>query len=530
MVYNAFIQWPSKVFLLFLVLIGFLVPVKSQNITPFNVLPDFGGIDGVGTAWHVYPDSDFIYVIGNTDTSFYGSLTQPVLARFDYEGHLLNYNTIVDSTSDKHMTLDESPIIKEPNGFTMFISRWSLIGSPYNEFIKFNKDDGEIIQQKTPPRPPNLHYYPDIGLYYKTPDGRYIISGYIGDEADQYYAKFDSSFELMSEFIVPAMNRWNWAGYLKEQPDGSLIVAGYSELFPYAYVDQPFLMHVSPTGEMLEFLLAPDSLLTNFSSTFNTVLKNEEGNWIFSGIMDHSSFGCDTCSKDIPFVCAISPDFDSLLWVRYLSYQPLASEIRSIAYIMKEATDHSGYVSTIIKISETDNLIYLSKVSPDGDSLWTRTIAPLGWENEDSKRMNIWQLAATPYNTFVGVGTVEDQNGPNRPWLFQLDSVGCLVPGCDQQVSVHEILEGATKDFIIYPNPVSGEIYISYQGTNTFQTDFTIILTTTDGKTIKTTSLHPMQHEQYILPLPQIPAGQYILSIENGDGSYRQSEIIIKKE
>jgi hypothetical protein len=154
----------------------------------------------------------------------------------------------------------------------------------------------------------------------------------------------------------------------------------------------------------------------------------------------------------------------------------------------------------------------------------------LGWENEDSKQMIIWQLAATPYNTFVGVGTVEDQNGPNRPWLFQLDSLGCLVPGCDPSVAIHEILEGSSRDFKLYPNPVSTELYISYQGTNDLQTDFTINLTTTDGKKVRATSLHPIQNEQYILALPQIPAGQYILSIESADGSYRQSEIILKKE
>jgi len=511
---------------------GFWGQAKSQIIKPFNVLPDFGGIDTAGTAWQVYPDSNFIYVIGNTDTSFYGSLTQPVLARFDYEGHLLSYNRIVDSMSNQHMTLDNLPIIKEPNSFTMRVTRWGNFPpyTPHTEFITIDKNNGGIVQIKQPPPPPNLNYYPDNGLYFKTPDGRYITSGYIGDEADLYFAKLDSSFTVMSEFIVPAMNRWSWAGHLEEQSDGSLILAGYSVLFPNNNFGQPFLMHIGPSGDMLEFTLAPDSLLINFSIGVNNVLKDEQGNWIFSSIMDSTSFGCDTCSKETPFACAISPEFDSLLWVTYLPYPKLDNELISIVYFLTEAKDHSGFVSTTNKYTESGNVTYLSKVSSDGDSLWTRTISPLGWENEDSKQMILWQLAATPYNTFVGVGTVEDQNGPNRPWLIHLDSLGCLVPGCDQSVAVHEILEGSSRDFKLYPNPVSTELYISYQGTNALQTDFTINLTTTDGKKIRSTSLHPILNEQYVLPLPMIPDGQYILSIESTDGSYRQSEIIIKEK
>jgi len=296
---------------------GFCGQAKSQIIKPFNVLPDFGGIDTAGTAWHVYPDSNIIYVIGNTDTSFYGSRTQLVLARFDYEGHLLSYDRIVDSMNTQYMDLDNLPIIKEPNGFTIRVPRWGNF-PPYTEFIKIDQNNGAIVQKKQPPPPFDLHYYPDNGLYYKTPDGRYITSGYIGDEADQYYATLDSSFEVISEFIVPALNRWNWAGYLNEGMDGSLIVVGSSQLFPNQEFAQPFLMHISPSGEMLEFTLAPDSLRTNFTIGVNEVLKDEQGNWIFSSVMDSTSFGCDTCSKETPFICAISPDFDSLLWVKYL--------------------------------------------------------------------------------------------------------------------------------------------------------------------------------------------------------------------
>jgi hypothetical protein len=523
------IQSPSKTTILWFILICFFGQAKSQIVKPFNLLPDFGGIDGAGSAYHVYPDTDFIYVIGNTDTSFYGSLTRPYLARFDYEGHLLNYNTIFDSTSNKYIVLDELPMIKESNGFTMLVDRWNNVGSPYTDLIEFNTINGRIVRKKKLPLPPNNNFYPDYGLYYKTPDGRYIISGYIGDEADLYFAKLDSSFTLISDFIVPAINRWNWTGYLNEQADGSLILAGYSTLFPDGII-QPFLMHVSPTGEMIDFTVAPDSMKTTFSFPISTVLKDEQGNWVFSSVMDSTSFGCDTCSTELPFICAITSDFDSLLWISYLDLPVLQNENNSLVFFLTEAKDHSGFVSTVNKIVGSGNVTYLSKVSPEGDNLWTRSIAPLGWENQDPKQMEVLQLAATPYNTFVGVGIVEDQNGPNRPWLFQLDSIGCLVPGCDQTVSFKEFLEAASKDFILYPNPATDVLYILYQGSNATQSEFHIILTTIDGKKISTTSMHPVKLEQFILPIQHIPAGQYILSIENADRTYQQSEVIVKQE
>ncbi len=503
---------------------------NSQIVKQFNILPDFGGIDGAGTAWHVYPDSDFIYVIGNTDTSFYGSITRPVLARFDYEGHLLSLNTVIDSLSNFHMVLDLFPIIKEPNGFTLFMDRWSNVGSPYYDLIKLNKNNGNIVYKKKLPPPHITNFYPSKGLYYKTPDGRYIISGYIGDKADLYFAKLDSSFTIISEFVVPAMNRWSFAGYMKEQLDSSLIIVGYSTLFPDSRYNQPYLLHISPSGEMLDFILAPDSLRTTFSGLYNTILKDEHGNWIFSSDMDSTSFGCHTCKRDIPFLCAISTDFDSLLWVRYLDYPVLDSELHSSVYFLSEAPDHSGYISVLNKFFDSSNVIYLSKVSPEGDSLWTRSIKPLEWEDEEGLTMSIWQFAVTPYNTFVGVGTAEDQTGINRPWLFQLDSVGCLVQGCDQTVAVHDVLKGSSKDFKIYPNPVSEQLYILYQGTNSSNTDFRINLKKIDGTTLRTLSVHPIQNEQYILSLAQIPAGEYIVSFENELNSYLQSEVIVKQE
>ncbi len=515
-----------KALFICLIFICFFGSVKSQIVKPFNLIPDFGSIDSAGFAWHVFTDSNFIYVIGNTNRSYYQS-TSPLLARFDYDGHFVNSYTIIDSSSNDYMLMDELPIIVEPDGFTMMLDRMDTLGSTYSkELIRFDKHNGGIIQKMRLPHPPNSIFNFVSGLYNKTSDGHYIILGYIGDAANLYLSKLDSSFNTISQIVLPDIHQWDFAGYLKEQVDGSLILVGYSTDSAYWW---PFFLHVSPTGEILEFKLAPEGLRTRGSGPTNTVLRDEHDNWIFSSIMDTTSLGCHTCTREIPFVCAISPDFDSLLWVSYFSSPPYEDQDRNVTFFLTEANDHSGYVSSLNKTSGSSWVTYLSKVSSDGDSLWTRRISPLGWENIESTTMSILQLVATPYNTFVGVGTVSDDLGPNRPWIFQIDSLGCLVPGCDQSVSVKTIEGTISKDFKVYPNPVSKKLYILYRGKNSTHSIYNITLMSLDGRLIRTTTMHPEQSEQFILSLPQIPAGEYILNIENADGSYRQLEKIIKE-
>jgi hypothetical protein len=72
----------------------------------------------------------------------------------------------------------------------------------------------------------------------------------------------------------------------------------------------------------------------------------------------------------------------------------------------------------------------------------------------------------TPDGGFVCSGWIEQQQqDPNpflqTPWLFKVDSLGCLEPGC-QDVGVSEIVIGLQNTMNLFPNPVGSMANIAF--------------------------------------------------------------------
>lgn len=113
------------------------------------------------------------------------------------------------------------------------------------------------------------------------------------------------------------------------------------------------------------------------------------------------------------------------------------------------------------EITNPKRSAWITKISSEGDSLWSRTYTYPNLSNSATHRVNDFQ--PTFDGGFLICGeTRADNNINQRGWLLKLDEYGCLVPGChivDNVISLEKDIEVK-----IYPNPTSDYLNIFVRG------------------------------------------------------------------
>ena len=140
---------------------------------------------------------------------------------------------------------------------------------------------------------------------------------------------------------------------------------------------------------------------------------------------------------------------------------------RTVATTLVELSDGSGYVMAGTEIGTLPppayGIIYgwLGKVSPEGDSVWTRRH---GFLTDHRYYHKVYDLKETPDGGLVLCGEALDEASgatyPQQAWLLKLDGHGCLVPGCHLADSAGET-EGQGLELAIHPNPAVD--YLNFQ-------------------------------------------------------------------
>ncbi|MBP8823636.1 MAG: T9SS type A sorting domain-containing protein [Flavobacteriales bacterium] len=110
------------------------------------------------------------------------------------------------------------------------------------------------------------------------------------------------------------------------------------------------------------------------------------------------------------------------------------------------------------------NRAVIYRFNADGDSLWRRDYAHFGnlsalypevpWDIEPTSDGGM-VLTGTTYN----LDSIPPYSNQNM-WILKLDSLGCLVPGC-QYVGINELAYGLEDALTAWPNPGHGQINLT---------------------------------------------------------------------
>lgn len=190
------------------------------------------------------------------------------------------------------------------------------------------------------------------------------------------------------------------------------------------------------------------------------------------------------------------------------------------------AHDGSGYVATgrlIEDVSYTEPVFgsWLVKVSPSGDSLWSRYYSVF---SDTIARPNPYDLKNTPDGGYVIVGetkpSVPGVQVPQRAWIMKLDQYGCLIPGCEEGDTV--ILDNTGLPvppelrLAIYPNPTSDFLNFQLRGVPPGSAA-SFRITDATGRTIKNIDSRGAG-DTHIVPVGGWGSGVYFLQyLEGGE-------------
>lgn len=182
------------------------------------------------------------------------------------------------------------------------------------------------------------------------------------------------------------------------------------------------------------------------------------------------------------------------------------------------ASDGSGYLAAGLFVQgipeslEADLSGWLVKVSPDGDSLWSRALRffepqdPYYWHH-------LYDIKETADGGFIMVGQAEDINGGwqgQQGWLIKVDEHGCLVPGC-HLTPVSEAAAAGPR-LLLYPNPADDFLNVFLKDSALSRRAGALFrIFDAQGRLLAAYSAGQLEEATHLIPVHALPSGPYLL-------------------
>lgn len=171
---------------------------------------------------------------------------------------------------------------------------------------------------------------------------------------------------------------------------------------------------------------------------------------------------------------------------------------------------------------------WLGKISPEGDSLWTRKYLGI---NNNSNYHTFYDIKETADGGFILCG--ESQNWLNAPgdpiqqaWLLKLDAYGCLVPGCHLSTAAEEPAQ-ERFELRLYPNPASEYLNFYLRAPAAAGREVSFRIFDASGALLQEFA-GVASDATYMVPVWDWPAGTYLLQCV-GQGRVLAVEKFVKR-
>jgi hypothetical protein len=107
----------------------------------------------------------------------------------------------------------------------------------------------------------------------------------------------------------------------------------------------------------------------------------------------------------------------------------------------------------------------LLRTTSEGDSIWMRSYYSQDSLLDDGNG-RFYDVLPTEHGGFIAAGAAYFSASGNNPpgisqdtWVVKVDSMGCIVPGCDA-TGVTEIITNLNDALTVYPNPAHGHVQV----------------------------------------------------------------------
>ncbi|MEI2695789.1 MAG: T9SS type A sorting domain-containing protein [Saprospiraceae bacterium] len=505
-----------------------VTPLSAQSL--FSIIPPIsGGFNGHARLFNSAADSSGIFVLGEypyykiEDSSRY--YIQNIMLRLDYNGNLIYIKNfpLIDSYD---LTQYNYSLIKKNDSIVYLWALYHYSGERCNSNIiyELNINTGDILKER------KLHQFTDDcqksylyqkGFYSKE-KGKLFIPSYLRtgqqNDGDLHLIVLDTNLQIirLDTFSYPE-NHLIIASLLPNSIGGYDGIGNINKKINEYYQKFPVFIRIDSNYKIFKTVVRKDFesffyQYANFSPT-----KDPDGNWVTLISKDTLNRAIDsTDSNYIPYIMKFSPEGDTLIWSARFQNPDFRFDNIYSHFTMGRCKDNSGYIGMEDAFGtnkDSTSYIRMFKVSEMGDSLWTRYFYILGKE-ERTSFCDLFPMTETPYQTFVVQGSAKiKKTGIYKPWLMHFDYHGCIVPGCQIQVSSEDLKSGKVRPIDIYPNPIHGRNIQFLSHINSAE-KVRVILYDLNGFEVYKHSIVLKEQAQYQILLPEeLYDGIYIFKI-----------------
>lgn len=182
------------------------------------------------------------------------------------------------------------------------------------------------------------------------------------------------------------------------------------------------------------------------------------------------------------------------------------------------------------------NRSILYKISPEGDSIWERTLIDSNYLlPSGASRQELRDLIIDQDGALVLVGSVELPEDTPQLWLIRLNEIGCLTDSCGEFLftSIDELPLALRTAYVprlqVYPNPAPRQ----------FTVDWPSNIVSEDSRSIGSLRLLDLSgrvvatQEDVRLPfswhVPILPHGQYLLEWQGEEGQMARGKVWVSQ-
>ncbi len=352
----------------------------------------------------------------------------------------------------------------------------------------------------------SAHYW--IGSQVKqTIDGGFLMTGYT--EAPYY----TDGFAIKTDSLGNEQWQHTYGGdFVDDYSDIALLPDGYllaGETYP-TFENRDFLVtRITESGSEL--------WTTRFGSPHKEPVASIER--LSDGrILLFGAWGADENEFMTPYIAVLDPTDGQVTW----SHQYGPPNFSTTFFAGKECPNHD-LIACGVSYDGGEQQGLLLRTTSDGDSLWMRNYY---YYDDDALegQGRFFDVLPTADNGCIAAGVAYNAvNAPYPPghsqdtWVVKVDSMGCVVPGCDGITGITEQVTNLGGALHLYPNPVHGVLHVGIALPPKLATTgpLTITVTSLGGQVVLQEQVPTSAPDEVVLDVGHLAAGTYALHLSD---------------
>lgn len=352
-----------------------------------------------------------------------------------------------------------------------------------------------------------------------TPDGGYIVVGgtYANAQLDVFLLKLDSAANVQ---WVQTYGGPQWTDFVTTvdlAPDGGYYMGGVIGLGSNSY--EPWVVRVDSVGGVV------------WSNTYGTLLNDRaraelttlaDGRFVYGSGRPNGVF-----SNHWPQLVKVDST-GAVLWDKIYDEPSYLARFVSV----KEITPGGDLIAAGVSYPNNFADGTMLRTTAQGDSIWMRHYVYYDSLMTDGTGL-FYDVISTSDGGFAACGAAYGSASGNNPpgltqdvWVVKVDSMGCIVPGCNGPMSITTQITNLGNALSVFPNPAHGSTAVQVQLPASMpRSGLRLVLVNAQGQVVRE---QVAQEGANTLDLSAVSGGLYYVHLAQGTTWLSGAKLIVE--